>query len=93
MPEATQFQLSHHEVAEALIKKLSIHEGQWMLYVEFNFGAGNFGQDEKSVLPGALVAISKIGLQRAPAGAPAALVVDAAMVNPAPGAAKAKKRT
>ncbi|MBI3630895.1 MAG: hypothetical protein HY221_00980 [Candidatus Sungbacteria bacterium] len=82
MADATQYTFSHAELVEALIKRQNLHEGLWGLYVEFNLGAGNFGTDDNSLTPGAIISISKIGLIKA--DQPNNLTVDAAAVNPAP---------
>jgi hypothetical protein len=48
-------------------------------------GPGNFGPSDDQMSPGAVVAITGIGIQKVPPGtpAPSSLVVDAAEVNPA----------
>ncbi|MCL6739882.1 hypothetical protein LZ518_01845 [Sphingomonas sp. RB56-2] len=82
MPTANQYSLSHRELTEIIIKHADVHEGKWMLMATFGFNAGNFGPSENDVLPGAVVAIQQLGIQRAEAGAPAGMIVDAAEVNP-----------
>lgn len=82
MADATQFTFSHAEVVEALIKRQDLHEGLWGLYIELGLGAGNFGPDDKSLTPGAIISISRIGLIKV--DQPNNLTVDAAVVNPAP---------
>jgi hypothetical protein len=82
MPEASSYIFKHREVVELLIKKAGVHEGNWMLLVTFGFGAGNMGPMPEEMSPGAFVAVTSIGIQQAPPDAPAALTVDAALVNP-----------
>lgn len=81
MAEANQILFDYKEVAEALIRKHDLHEGLWGLYIEFNFGAANLGDEAtKLITPTAIVAVRKIGLQRFPDENN--LTVDAAKVNP-----------
>jgi hypothetical protein len=82
MADPTQFMLSHKRIVELIIKDAGLHEGHWMLAVNFGLGPGNFGPTEETMSPGAVLAITQIGIQRVPTAAPAALVVDAAEVNP-----------
>lgn len=88
MAEVTQYLFSFKEIAEALVKRQGIHEGIWGVYMEFGIQGLNAGPDEDSLLPSALVPVRKLGLQRFPKEN--ALSVDAAKVNPEPGATKAK---
>jgi len=82
MPEATRFMFTHQEVLKLLIKQADLHEGRWQLIVSFGFAGMNVGPNESEVVPGAAVAITGFGLQRASADSPAALTADAAVVNP-----------
>jgi len=91
MPEASQFAFSHKEIVELLIKKADLHEGQWMLQIVFGFAAINGGPTPEQISPTAMVQVQTIGLQKAPADAPPALVLDAAEVNPLNGKPKRKK--
>ncbi len=91
MPEINQYTFSHRELTELMIKASNIREGKWLLAINFGLAAGNFGPNENDISPGAVVAITSIGLQRAQEVSPPALVVDAAKVNSTPNAkAKAK---
>jgi hypothetical protein len=83
MPEATRLMFKHQEVLEALIKRAGLHEGRWQLIMTFGLAGMNMGPSESEVVPGAAVAITGIGLQRASADSPPALTADAAVVNPA----------
>jgi hypothetical protein len=84
MPEVNQVFFSHKEIAELLIKKADIHDGKWVLTVNFGFSTGNFGPVPEQMSPGAIVALLGIGLTRAVPEAPDAVKVDAAIVNPGP---------
>jgi hypothetical protein len=84
MPEVSQIEFTHQELVTQLIKAAGLHEGKWMLLVNFNFSAGNFGASATEAFPGAIVAVSKIGLVRATEDAPDGLVVDASLVTSAP---------
>lgn len=82
MPEIQSFTFSHREVVEALIRKENIHEGLWGIYIEFGFSAANIsrGPNDESLVPAAIVPVTKIGIQKFPS--PNNLTVDAAEVNP-----------
>jgi hypothetical protein len=83
MPEAKNYVFSHAELAEVLVKRLDIHEGNWGVYLEFGLGAGNIPQtaDQSSFIPAAVCFVNKIGIQKF--DTPTNLTVDAAQVNPA----------
>jgi hypothetical protein len=84
MPEANQLIWTHKELVTLLIKAADIHDGRWYLMMNLTLGIGNFGPSDDHANPGAFVAIANVGIQREPPEqkAPAALVVDAAEVNP-----------
>jgi hypothetical protein len=92
MSEVSQLFFQHKELVELLIKKANIHEGRWMLAVNFGFSAGNFGSTAEQVVPGAIVAVLGVGLLRAAQDTPDALQVDASVVNPAVPKPSRKKR-
>ena len=81
MPETKNIVFTYKEVAEALVRKADIHEGLWGLYMEFGIGGANIGSSpEGDLQPAAIVAISKLGIQRFEK--PNNLTVDASEVNP-----------
>ncbi|TIR28285.1 MAG: hypothetical protein E5X07_22660 [Mesorhizobium sp.] len=82
MPEIETYSFSHKELLELLIKASNVHDGEWQLLVHFTFTAGNFGPNEEGMLPGAIAAVSQIGITRAKPESPKGLVSDAAKVNP-----------
>jgi hypothetical protein len=83
MAEPTQFAFSLQEVTKALIKQQGLHDGKWVLALEFGFGAGFFGQEPEQVRPGALLTVQRIYLAKHPENAPVhASVVDAGEINP-----------
>jgi hypothetical protein len=84
MPEVNQLFFNHREVLELLIKKAGIHEGRWMFSANFGFTAGNFGPAPDQLSPGAVVTVLSVGLQRAAVDTPAAVTLDAAVINPQP---------
>jgi hypothetical protein len=92
MPEPTQYTFNHKEIVEMMIKKIGLHEGKWVLVVNFAFGAANGGVTPNEALPTAFAAIQFFGLQKAQSDSPASLTVDAGEVNPAPGKAKSKAK-
>lgn len=83
MDHTAQYLLTHKDLVTAIIKELGIHEGRWMLAVNFNFTATNLGPEGQDVLPAVISSINKVGISTAADDAPANLVVDAAEVNPA----------
>jgi len=83
MAEVVQYTFDWSEVAELLIKKQNIHEGEWMASIEFTINAGIVGAGPSDARPGMLLLANKVQLARAQANSPPQLVVDAAKVNPA----------
>ena len=83
---------THKELVETLIKKAGLHDGKWMLLVNFGFTAVNTGPSRDHILPTAIAAVQNIGIQRATEDAPPSMVADAAEVNPIE-LAKPKKTT
>lgn len=82
MAEITQLFYSHQELVIAMLKDRNIHEGHWILIVNFGFAAMNAGQDEAGtdVSPTAMVGVNKIGIQQIPDPTP--FSVDASIANP-----------
>jgi hypothetical protein len=85
MAEITQYNFSFAEVAEALIKRQNLHEGEWVVGVEFVLNVGAMGMSQESIRPGAMILANQFQLVKATPGQqhPPGLVVDAAVVNPA----------
>jgi hypothetical protein len=83
MPETSQLMFKYQEVLEALIKQAGLHEGRWQLIMVFGLAGANMGPNENEIVPGAAVAVTGIGLQKAGPESPKALTADAAAVNPA----------
>ena len=90
MAETKQIAFDLRELATALIKQHGIHEGTWIAGFEFNFTAGNIGITTDDAKPAAIAQVNKALLIKQEPGHPAALVVDAAKVNPAPQGQKKK---
>lgn len=76
------YKFSHLEVVEALIKKQGLHEGIWMLSLQFGIGGINVTNPEnhEDLTPAAVVPVVSIGLRKKDALNPLAL--DASVVNP-----------
>jgi len=83
MPEVNQYTFKYQEVLEALIKKADLHDGKWQLIMTFGLVAANMGATAAELVPGAAIAVTGIGLQKAGPESPEALTADAAVVNPA----------
>jgi len=93
MPEVLNYVFDHKELAGILIKKQDIHEGHWLIYIEFGFSAANItlGPDDPILLPSAIVPVKRIGIQRA--DQPNQLSVNAAEINPLVETTPKKKKT
>jgi hypothetical protein len=83
VPEVNNYTFKYQEVIEALIKQAGLHEGRWQISLTFGLAAANMGPSPAELVPGAAIAVTQIGLLRAVPESPEALVVDAAVVNPA----------
>lgn len=79
--EESPTHLSLKEVGEALVKHLGLHDGLYDVSIEFNLAVGQVGPSPETVLPGAIVGISRIGLSKAKSKSPN--TIDANEVNPA----------
>ena len=84
MAEASRYTFSYKEVVEALIKQQGLHEGLWMLGIEFGLAAINVNATEGSddLTPAAVVPVKALALQRGIVVN--SLTADAAVVNPRP---------
>lgn len=82
MPEINTYTFSNKELLELMIKKAEIHDGNWVLQVNFGFSAGNFGPDDDHISPGAIAIVNHLQITRAKPDSPRGLVLDAAEVNP-----------
>lgn len=74
-----------------MLKEKGIHEGLWMLQVEFTMSAGNFGASEDVAIPTSFLGVSRLGMVQVPKLELSNLTVDAAEVNPAKTATKARR--
>jgi hypothetical protein len=84
MVEVSQYNFSFAELAEALIKRQSLHEGKWLIGVELTVNVGIMGTAPETSRPGAMLLANQVQLVRAiPGQHPPHLIVDAAVVNPA----------
>lgn len=84
------YKFSHQEVVEALIKQQGLHEGIWMLSMQFGIGAVNVANPDNhtELNPSAVVPVISIGLRKKDALNP--LAVDASVVNPRQKSSKKK---
>lgn len=73
--------LTMKDLGTMLIKHYDLHEGKFDLWLEFQVGFGNVGPNQESVLPGAALGISRVGLVSSKTEGP--FTIDAATVNPA----------
>ncbi len=82
MADPTQFTFSLIEATVALLKKQGIHDGKWILSIEFGLNVGLMGASPTEVKPGVMVLANNLVLQRAIEGSPPSQIVDAAVANP-----------
>lgn len=92
MAKVKQIVFEYKEVVTALLQKEGIHEGIWMLYLEFGLAAVNAPVHEgeasptddplEHIMPTAIVPVKKIGIQLT--DQLSSVAVDAAVVNPKP---------
>jgi hypothetical protein len=91
MPETKKIEFNFKEITEMLIRQQNIHEGYWGIYFEFALAAGMVPFPpshtptpktplSSSVLPTAIIPITKMGIIRF--DEPNPLTLDAAQVNP-----------
>ena len=88
MAKAKQYVFSYPEVAEALVKKLDLHEGLWGIYVRFGIKGANISSPGDELVPAAVIPILSLGLQRFEEEN--SLTVDASKVNPPSGKSRKK---
>ena len=62
MVEITQYNFSLAELTEALIKQQDLHEGEWIIAVEFNINVGMMGITPEGARPGAMVLANQFQL-------------------------------
>ena len=82
MAKPTQYEFTHKEVVEVLLKSQNIHKGIWGLHIKFGIQAANMGGGADDLLPVAIVPLMSIGLQQVEEENN--LSVDASKVNPKP---------
>jgi hypothetical protein len=84
MPNTDRYVFNHKQLLEALVKHASIHEGKWTLRANFGCIPGNFGPSAEKTSPGLAIALIDVGIVSAALDHPESMVIDAAIVNPAP---------
>jgi len=77
-PEIITFE--YKEIVQALVKHQGIHEGIWGLTIQFGLQVGNIKVGEKDSVPGVIIPLVKMGIQKLDKATP--LSVNAAEVNP-----------
>lgn len=78
-PNTDRLALPLQELAVVLVKHFGLHKGIYDLAVELKLAVGQVGTPEDS-MPGAIMGIARIGLQKTDKAGPH--TVDAAAVNP-----------
>ena len=79
---APQAILPLEDVTSIIIKHRDLHEGLYNLAFQFQIAVGAVGPSPDTVVPGAMIGVSGVGLEKVPSAGPH--TVDAATVNPAP---------
>jgi hypothetical protein len=79
--KASQYAFNHKELVTMMIKETGVHEGKWMLSINFGLSATNAGSGPDQVNPAAIATVQSIGIAQADDVAPPSLVVDANEVN------------
>ena len=64
MPDVNQYTVNPKELVELIARASGVKEGKWFLTVSFGMSPGNFGPNADSVVPGILVAVQTVGIQR-----------------------------
>lgn len=85
MADVSQFSFPLAEIAQLMIKDAGIHEGKWVVGVEFNITVGAMGLNNTEAFPGAAVTATKLMLSayiESGPPQPPNLVFDAAVINP-----------
>ena len=95
MAEANQYSVTHKELIELIIKHADVHDGRWHLMAKFGFAGGNFGPKQDEIVPGVVVGLQNVGIQRVlkEDKVPAVVTVDAAEVNPPPKTYRKRSKT
>ena len=95
MTDDIKHSFSHEELLAILLKSAGIHEGLWMLSINFGLSATNLSNSnngEENLRPCVMAFVENFGLMRVER-ALKGLTLDAAIVNPLPAVHEAKKPT
>jgi len=95
MTDAIKHSFSHEEMLAILLKSAGIHEGLWMLSINFGLSATNMSNSnngEENLRPCVMAFVENFGLMRVER-ALKGLTLDAAIANPLAVANEAKKST
>jgi hypothetical protein len=84
MAEPTQYTFRLSEIAELMLRSSGIHDGKWVVGMEFSVVVGPVGLKTDEAYPGAIVTANKLMLSAVVEGQqqPPNLVFDAAVLNP-----------
>ena len=95
MTDDIKHSFSHEELLAILLKSAGIHEGLWMLSINFGLSATNMSKSnngEENLRPCVMAFVENFGLMRVER-ALKGLTLDAAIVNPLRAVHEAKKPT
>jgi hypothetical protein len=83
MAEATQYTFGFAELAKLMFESSGIHEGKWVIGLEFSVAVGPIGLKAGEGFPGAIITANKLMLSvLTDENQPPNLVFDAAVMNP-----------
>jgi hypothetical protein len=64
MPTPNTYNFTYKELASLMIKAAGVREGFWGIRVSFGMKGTNIGPDKNQIVPGALLLVQDIALQR-----------------------------
>jgi hypothetical protein len=83
MADPTQYSFQLSEIAELMLRSSGIHEGKWVIGIEFGVGIGPIPLKPDEAYPGAVITANRLMLSALAGGPqPPNLVFDAAILNP-----------
>lgn len=83
MAEPTQYTFGFEEIAQMMLKAAGIHEGRWVVGLEFNVVVAPVGIKPDEAYPGAVIGAQKLILSAAgDQPTPPNLTFDATKLNP-----------
>jgi hypothetical protein len=83
MADPTQYTFTFEELAKPMFKSANIHQGKWVVGIEYNVAIAHVGLKPDEAFPGAIIGAQRILISAATeAPTPPNLTFDAAKLNP-----------